>query len=558
MNSLFREGSLGAILYKSQIITEKDIATALEAQKETGLRFGETLVSLGIVRQEDIDWALSHQLNIPYVRIRKETVDPAVLSLVPASVARRFNLLPIVRIGDELGIAIADPLNKEAIAEVERVSGCTVSVSMGLLREILEMQSYFYGNAMETEFLGFSSSCFPASDLETINNDVTGANLLDFLLFYLIKEGISSLSFKPLKESVMVNGRRGTLSRDLGTLSLAHYDGFLATTKKKAGITGSCGISSCGTLRFVMNDEQVPFQVILVQAGPREYMTLKPQVNSPFPENVAALETSERNREVLRRVAAQSGGMVLFASMDAEERARLMGACLQEDRRSGKDILLLGRGFYFCADNFPVLPVDRHDAEMSRWIRAALLHDPEVIAIEEITDSSAFAAAFDAVSGGKLLFGGVSAPGVSTMLKQLFLLREKLPMLPLSLRGVVACRGVHVLCPVCKEEDASPGAPNPLPAGPLLAPLFRPRGCPLCCYTGYTGKRYLVEAALFDKELAAVFDRAERAGEIMEHLMRNGFHGIVEEADKMLGTGEITADEYISVSMENGARLWPE
>ena len=127
MSSLFREGTLGAILYTSQIITEKDIETALEEQKRTGLRFGETLVSLGIVMQEDIDWALSNQLDIPYVRIRKETVDPAAVQLVPAHIARKFNLLPLIRTGDELRIAIADPLDKEAVTEVERVTGCAAS-----------------------------------------------------------------------------------------------------------------------------------------------------------------------------------------------------------------------------------------------------------------------------------------------------------------------------------------------------------------------------------------------------------------------------------------------
>ena len=161
MIPIVREGTIGEILYKAQIITEKDVETALEEQKRTGLRFGEALVSLGIVRQEDINWALSHQLVIPYVRINKETVDQAAVSIVPASVARKFQFFPLIRVGDELRIAIADPLNKEVVAELERLTGCTVSISMGLLREIIEMQDYFYGSSDNKNIFSFSSPRFP-------------------------------------------------------------------------------------------------------------------------------------------------------------------------------------------------------------------------------------------------------------------------------------------------------------------------------------------------------------------------------------------------------------
>jgi type IV pilus assembly protein PilB len=557
MSSLFREGSLGAILYKSQIITERDIKTALEEQERTGLRFGETLVKLGIVRQEDIDWALSHQLDIPYVRIEKETVDPAVLSLVPASVARQYKLFPIVQIGNELRIAIADPLNSEAIAAVEQVSGCTVAISMGLLREILEMQDYFYGDAGEVDSLGFSSSCFPASVLDTINNDLSGAILLHTLLHYLLQNGFSSISCKPLKESVKVTGKKGTTSIDLGALSFAHYEGFLDSAKELSGINGSDDALSCGTIRLAVESEQVLFQVLLMQTGQWEYITVRPLFTAPFPETLATLETSERNSGVLRRLAALPGGLVLFSSSHAEDRVRLMGACLHEYGKSGKDLLLLGRGFCFCADVIPVLPVSRHDRDMGRWIRATLVHDPDIVAVEEIADTASFTAAFEAVLSGKLLFGGLAASGIRSMLTQLFFLRERLPMLSLYLRGVVACRGVSLLCPDCKEKEASP-PPLPLFGGKILGLTFRAKGCPSCRYTGYSGKRFLVESAIFDQGFTDLFDRAVNPGEMMEYLLRDGFHGMIETAGDLVQAGEITAEEYISVTVGNGAQQWPE
>src|SRR5512137_726094 len=100
MDSLVKDGSIGSVLFKSRIITEEDIKAALEEQKLSGCRIGEALVKLGIVTQEDIDWALSNQLNIPYIRLNQETIDRSAVELVPAALARKFNLIPIYRTTD--------------------------------------------------------------------------------------------------------------------------------------------------------------------------------------------------------------------------------------------------------------------------------------------------------------------------------------------------------------------------------------------------------------------------------------------------------------------------
>ncbi|HEX9023166.1 MAG TPA: pilus assembly protein PilB, partial [Geobacteraceae bacterium] len=110
MESLVKEGSICSVLYKSRIISEQDIRAALEEQKKTRCRIGEALVKLGIVAQEDIDWALSSQLNIPYVRLNKDTIDPDAVKLVSVEIARKFNLIPLYKSGDEIAIALADPL----------------------------------------------------------------------------------------------------------------------------------------------------------------------------------------------------------------------------------------------------------------------------------------------------------------------------------------------------------------------------------------------------------------------------------------------------------------
>ncbi|QEM69729.1 hypothetical protein FO488_17270 [Geobacter sp. FeAm09] len=208
MTELVKKGSLGHILSSSRIISESDIISALEEQKRSGTRFGEALVHLGVVTQEDIDWALSNQLDLPYIRLKKEMIDPEAVALVPAEVARAYNLIPLICAGGELSVAVADPLNRAAVEAVEARTGLRVNLSVALIREIRQMIDAWYGPAGQ-ERLGFSSAAFSGKALEAINGDVGGDTLLNYLLVFIVQNRLSSLSLQPLGDEVAITGKRG-------------------------------------------------------------------------------------------------------------------------------------------------------------------------------------------------------------------------------------------------------------------------------------------------------------------------------------------------------------
>jgi MshEN domain len=558
MSSLFREGTLGAILFKSGIITEKDIETALEEQKRSGLRFGEALVSLGIVMQEDIDWALSNQLDIPYARIRPESVDPAAIQLVPAAIARKFNLFPLIRTGDELRIAIADPLNREAVTEVERVSGCSASISMGLLREIREMQDLFYGPAAAMESLGFSSESFPAAAVEEINSDVAGLKLFDYLINYLLQNELTSLSLKPLLGRVEIAAREKGVTKAIGSLGLKHYVEVLATLKKMSGVFSDIGISASGIFAWTSRGERKQVQAELMKAGPWEYVTIKPMVGLPFPGCLDDFDASAATGEILKGIAAAPAGIVLAAAPDHESRVRLMEIMVQESAGKGRDVVLIGKSFAFSGGRFPVVPIDRGDHGIAGWITAALAHEPAVIAVEDLSDDAALWSAIDAEHAGKLLYGGMRVDGVRGLLGQLCSLRKGHPALPGSLRGLLAVRITPILCRACRAERDVDRQEIPLSQGFLPPVLFRPQGCHACGYTGYAEKRILVEAIAFDGNATRLFDTPPGCDDIDFFLKQQNFHGIADEAAAMLRDGDITVEAFAAMTRDRGEQPWQE
>jgi type II secretory ATPase GspE/PulE/Tfp pilus assembly ATPase PilB-like protein len=545
MDKLVKAESLGSILLRSQIITEQELQSALEEQKTSGVRIGEALIKLGVVTQEDIDWALSNQLNIPYVRLKKENIGREAVTCVPAELARRYNLMPLFLSGEELSIAIADPLNKDAIRAVESATGCSVTVSVGLIREIREMQELFYGAEIVPASLGFTSSLFSPEIVETINSDLSGARLLDYLLLTIVKNRLSSVSLHPLGDLVLVRGRSTGTTRELGKLEPGCYPELLLHLRRLAKINGLNETSARGILAFRLKGRTLHYQVCMLRGEGGDYVTIKLHLSAAFPGTIGEIGLSSQKEAEYQTLAAADKGLLLFSMRDADERCRLMDLYLDERDTEGKTVLILGDNVGRGRKKFPRIPVPRNITELSAVIMATFDHDPDIIVIEDATDAYAFIASGKAAMHGKLVMAGVAFGDVPATFKNLIHYWQKNYFIPTFLKGVISVKGLLTLCPHCKERYTPSREENAaLRIEIPITDCYRAKGCPACEHTGYAGRKYLMGLITFDGPMLEAFAEAPDTSEILRYLSGRGYRGIGEEALELLVAGEISPEEY--------------
>lgn len=119
---------LGELLIERKVITKKELEAALAVQKEKGGLIGQVLVDLGYASEEAIAQALTAQYGFPYLPLENYDIDPDVIKLIPKNVAFQFCLVPIDKIGNNLTIAMSNPLNALAIEDIELLSGLCVQI----------------------------------------------------------------------------------------------------------------------------------------------------------------------------------------------------------------------------------------------------------------------------------------------------------------------------------------------------------------------------------------------------------------------------------------------
>jgi pSer/pThr/pTyr-binding forkhead associated (FHA) protein len=159
------EKRLGEYLVNAGIIQEFALQATLAKQKKNQT-IGQVLTAMGVVDDEDIAMALAKQLNVPLVRLDGLEISDQVLSLVPAEVAKTNMLMPIMLTEGKLHIAMANPLDSDAIQVVRVMSRMSVEVSVTPQRELLDAFRGYYPSEFLNEVLD------GAPDLDDVTVDI--------------------------------------------------------------------------------------------------------------------------------------------------------------------------------------------------------------------------------------------------------------------------------------------------------------------------------------------------------------------------------------------------
>jgi len=135
---------LGELLIERGVVNQQQLDKALAAQKTRGGLIGEILVELGFTKEEDIAQALTAQYGFPYLPLGNYEINPEITNIIPVRVAKQYMLVPIDKIGNNLTLAMSNPLNLQAIEDVELLSGCNVQTFVATSSDIKKAIEKYY------------------------------------------------------------------------------------------------------------------------------------------------------------------------------------------------------------------------------------------------------------------------------------------------------------------------------------------------------------------------------------------------------------------------------
>lgn len=126
------------------VLSRPNLEKILVFQKEKNVLFGEALVQMKLGTEEDVVQALTCQYGFPYLPLANYEIAPEVVATLTREVCKQHCLVPIDKIGRSLTLAMSNPLNVQALEDVEKVTDCSVQAFVSTATEINNAINRYY------------------------------------------------------------------------------------------------------------------------------------------------------------------------------------------------------------------------------------------------------------------------------------------------------------------------------------------------------------------------------------------------------------------------------
>ncbi|MFP4057093.1 MAG: GspE/PulE family protein [Candidatus Brocadiia bacterium] len=450
---------LGDVLLAHGLITREQRRAALEAQKKSEKRLGEILVDQGALTRDELNWALGNLLGVPYVELEAPMVDPQLVRSIPLELLRRYQAVPMVQVGGELSLAMADPTDSQAVADLAAVTGSEVKVAMADPQAVEAVLGQFAAEAAEGPGarieLGREGKRAPSRD--DILADPSGSLLIRHHLRRACQQGADEILFQPGEDQFRVRYRvHGRLVDDA-----AYPAGLLPTVatrlKLMANLELEPGIlfqEGQAALDVEGKALEMFASVYATVHGPGARIQLRTKRAEPWPLEKLGMEKPAV--AALRRAAHEPAGLIAVCGPRRSGCSTTLYALLSEGASPERHAVTLERSTTCRYPQATQLEVP-YGPEYRGLLARLADQMPGLLLAEGLHDAAFWEALKPQTLTSTLLLGEMRAEDALAALAQLRENGVGDVVLSASLRLIVAQRLVPRLDPQAREPD-SPSA----------------------------------------------------------------------------------------------------
>ena len=216
MDNFRKKIRLGDLLVSKGIITQAQLERALELQKGTGRKLGETLVEEAIVNDEVLAKALADQLGVDMVDPQNMTIPDDILNLVQPNVLKKNKLIPFEYAPDNpnvIRVAMADPLDLAALDDISIITNLQVEPAIATQRSIMLALDKLFGQAEVDTALEQYAKEREAKDTteeDLLNENINSSpivTLVNEMIEKAVRQRASDIHVEPMERQVRIRYR---------------------------------------------------------------------------------------------------------------------------------------------------------------------------------------------------------------------------------------------------------------------------------------------------------------------------------------------------------------
>lgn len=550
---------LGEILLEKGKITREQIDKALEEQKKKGIvqkRIGSYLVDLGFVTEEDITEALGMQFNLPVMRLDGLRIKQEVIDLVPETIAKRFNIIPIFNIHDELTLAVSDPTDINLLDIVSSETKCKVTPVIAPYSEISRSIAKHYTKKVVEASADSSTAKISREEIDELKKagvDLPIVKIVDRILIEAVEDRASDIHIEPRENGLTVRFRIDGILREYASYSIKMHPGIVSRLK----ILSSLDISERqkpqdGKIQVRIDNKDIDIRVSTLPAIYGEKVVMRLLNRASVKVKLEDLGFSEKNLGLFQQIIREPYGIVLVTGPTGSGKTTTLYAALNEINSVEKNIITVEDPVEYQLPIINQVQINiKKNLTFANALRSILRQDPDIIMIGEIRDPETASIAAESALTGHLVFSTLHTNDATSSITRLTDMGVEPFLLAPSLLGILAQRLVRKICPDCKEDyvpSKSELNTTGMNCDSFDTKFYRGAGCDKCNHTGYLGRAGIHEILVVDENIRKLITNRASVSMIREAAVKTGFRDMRFDGLKKVISGVTTVEELLRVT----------
>jgi type IV pilus assembly protein PilB len=562
---------LGDLLVKEKIITPEQLEQATKAQKEQNSRLGSALVKLGFLTDEDVTNFLSRQYGVPAINLSYFEIDPAVVKLIPFETAKRYQILPLSRVGASLTIAMVDPTNVFAMDDIKFMTGFNIEPVVASESSILAGIDKAYGATKEKEedleTVMQSMSELNDSDvevqaeaqemelaqLEKAADEAPVVKLVNLILTDAVKRGASDIHIEPYEKEFRVRFRIDGVLQAIMSPPIKLKDAITSRLKIMAKLDISeKRLPQDGRIMLKMNiggrKKQLDFRVSTLPTLWGEKIVLRLLDKENLRLDMTKLGFEPESLVKFEKAILKPYGMVLVTGPTGSGKTNTLYSSISRLNQPDTNIMTAEDPVEFQLGGVNQVQMkEQIGLNFAAALRSFLRQDPNIILVGEIRDFETAEIAIKAALTGHLVLSTLHTNGAPETITRLMNMGIEPFLVATSVHLICAQRLIRRICKDCTEVVE-------VPVQTLIEEGFSPeeaktvkiqkgKGCGVCNNTGYKGRCGLYEVMEVDDEIRELVLVGASAVELKKKAIERGMITLRRSGLIKVAAGMTTLEE---------------
>ena len=569
-------GKLGEILLKENLISSDQLKQAIEHQKANGGRLGNTLVKLGFLSDDEVTAVLSRQYGVPSINLSYFEVDSSVIKLIPMETARKYQILPLSRVGSSLTVAMVDPTNVFAMDDIKFMTGFNIEPVVASESAIMDAIKKHYGSVEDVErkkeiedIVSFidegqaESVELEAEDESTLNlaalekaaEEAPVIKLVNYILTDALKRGASDIHMEPYEKEYRVRYRIDGMLSTIMNPPTKLRDAIISRVKIMAKLDISeKRLPQDGRIMIRMmhngKKKQLDFRVSVLPTlhGEKVVMRLLDKENLRL--DMTKLGFEQESLTKLQKAIFKPYGMVLVTGPTGSGKTNTLYSSIAQLNKPDTNIVTAEDPVEFVLPGINQVQMkEQIGLNFAAALRSFLRQDPNIILVGEIRDFETAEIAIKAALTGHLVLSTLHTNDAPATISRLMNMGIEPFLVATSVHLICAQRLARRICTECKvEEEVTPQVlidAGYTPEEAKSVKVYKGQGCPTCNSKGYKGRVGLYEVLEITDALRELILVGASALEIKKKAIEQGMISLRRSGLIKVMNGQTTLEEVI-------------